>query len=81
MRVLLVAEQLRRAAPGGIGTYVSALATGLRKLAAEGVDVQLWASRPPRRPDPLAALAPVHTAPLPGPLLVWAWDRGLLGPP
>ncbi|MFP5318289.1 MAG: glycosyltransferase family 4 protein [Acidimicrobiia bacterium] len=75
MRPLLVAEQLRRRVPGGIGTYV-------RGLARETEGVTLWASRPPSGggragPDPLVALGrPVVTSPLPGRALVWAWDRG-----
>lgn len=39
MRVLLVAQQLRRAAPGGIGTYVRALA----KALPDEVDVTMFA--------------------------------------
>ena len=80
MRVLLVAEQLRRRVPGGIGTYVAGLARGLRGTAG-GPDLSLWASRARREPDPLASLGPLVTSPLPGRLLVRAWDRGLLGCP
>jgi glycosyltransferase involved in cell wall biosynthesis len=70
MRPLLVAEQLRRRVPGGIGTYV-------RGLTRELDGVTLWASRAPASPDPLAALRrPVLTSPLPSRALVWAWDRG-----
>ena len=79
MRVLLVAQQLRRAVPGGIGTYVRGLTTG---LAAMGADVTLLASRAPGRPDPLAALgASVVTSPLPAALLTRAWVRGLVRAP
>jgi glycosyltransferase involved in cell wall biosynthesis len=79
MRLVVVAEQLRRPVEGGIGTYVRGL---LRGLAALGEDVTLWASRAPGRgPDPLAALGRVVTSPLPAPALVRAWDRGLLRPP
>jgi glycosyltransferase involved in cell wall biosynthesis len=90
MRVLLVAEQLRRPVPGGIGTYVRGLLSGLAALGPSAPDVALWASRPPPgrsrpshpgRPDPLAAVAPLVTSPLPGPALVWGWDRGLFPPP
>jgi glycosyltransferase involved in cell wall biosynthesis len=80
--VTLVVEQLRRAVPGGIGTYCRGLVQGLVELAAEGGPgpaVTLLASRPPGEPDPLAALGlPLRTLPLPGPLLTRAWDRGLL---
>ena len=82
MRVLIVAEQLRRPVAGGIGTYVRGLVTGLRGVDGGAPDVALWASRPPGRgPDPLAVLGPLVTSPLPGPLLVRAWDRGLVRPP
>ena len=74
LRPLVVAEQLRRPVEGGIGTYVRGLVRGLSAL---GVDLTLWASRPPRSgADPLAALGRVVTSPLPAPALVWAWDRG-----
>ncbi|HWC11946.1 MAG TPA: hypothetical protein VG455_12060, partial [Acidimicrobiales bacterium] len=73
-----MAEQLRRAAPGGIGTYVRGLVQGLAALGTAGPELRLWASRPPARGrDPVAALGPVITSPLPGPVLVRAWDRGL----
>ena len=73
-----MAEQLRRPAPGGIGTYVRGLARGLAALGPGAPDVRLWASRPPAGgDDPLAALGPVVTSPLPGPALVRAWDWGL----
>jgi glycosyltransferase involved in cell wall biosynthesis len=71
--VVVIAEQLRRQVPGGIGTYVRGLLTGLDKEA----NVTLVASRGPRT-DPLAQLGfPVHTSVLPGPLLTRVWDRGL----
>lgn len=75
LRVLVVVEQLRRPVPGGIGTYVRGLLGGL------STDVTLWASRPPRNPDPLADLGPLVTSRLPAPVLVRAWDRGLGRPP
>ena len=75
-----MAEQLRRAVPGGIGTYVRGLAQGLTALGTDGPELSLWASRAPRRDDdPVATLGPVVTSPLPGPALIWAWDRGLAG--
>jgi glycosyltransferase involved in cell wall biosynthesis len=90
MRVLMIAEQLRRAVPGGIGTYVRGLAQGLHDIAgfeASGavqpyrVDVTLFASRAPgdRKADPLLALGfPVRCSNLPGPALTRSWDLGLL---
>jgi glycosyltransferase involved in cell wall biosynthesis len=85
MRALVVAEQLRRPVPGGIGTYIRGLLQGLAATevpAAPDVDVTLWASRRPPGPDPLAALGrPLVTSPLPAPALVRAWDRGLVRPP
>ncbi len=83
LAVLVIVEQLRRTAPGGIGTYVHGLLGGLADLAASGETVPelaLVASRQRGRgPDPLAGLGrPLRTRPLPGPLLTRAWDRGLL---
>jgi glycosyltransferase involved in cell wall biosynthesis len=78
--VAVVAEQLRRSAPGGIGTYVRGLVQGLGALGPGRPAVTLWASRPPAGvADPVAALGSVVTSPLPGPALVRAWDRGLAG--
>jgi glycosyltransferase involved in cell wall biosynthesis len=75
--VLLVAEQLRRAVPGGIGTYVEGLVQGLCELyPAARLPVTLLASRV-RGADPLAALGPrVATVALPPRVLVKAWDIG-----
>lgn len=79
MRVLVVAEQLRRPVEGGIGTYVRGLVRGLSSL---DVDLTLYASRPPRgATDPLAALGSVVTSPLPAPAMVRAWDLGWGGLP
>jgi glycosyltransferase involved in cell wall biosynthesis len=90
-RVLMVVEQLRRAAPGGIGTYVRGLLRGLQELETEGAPaVELLASRLGRRSgpvgerpgDPLMQFGlPVHASLLPGPALTRAWDRGLLSAP
>ncbi len=84
-RVLLLAEQLRRSASGGIGTYVLGLLQGLAALdPAVRPEVVVAASRPPPggRTDPLAALGrPLHLSPLPGALLTRAWDLGVVRPP
>jgi glycosyltransferase involved in cell wall biosynthesis len=79
VKVLVIAEQLRRPVPGGIGTYVHGLISGLRDLTAPPV-VELIASRPRRgAPDAVGALGlPVHTAPVPSRALVAAWDRGFI---
>lgn len=76
MRVLVVAEHLRRRAPGGIGTYVRSLVGAL-----DGdPHVTLLAGRPPRGHDPVADLGrPVLSSPLPGRLLTRAWNRGQAG--
>jgi len=75
--VLVVAEQLRRAVPGGIGTYVEGLLTGLAGLAPTPIGpFAVLASAAPS-PDPLLAFGlPVETMPLPSRLLVKAWDLG-----
>lgn len=78
VRVLVVAEQLRRPAPGGIGTYVRSLVGAL-----DGdPDVTLLAGRAPAgaAPDPVAALGrPVLASPLPGRVLTRAWGWGVAG--
>jgi len=80
MKVLLVAEQLRRRVPGGIGTYVRGLAAGLGALT-EGPEVTLWASAVRGVDDPLAAVGAVRTSRLPSRLLTRAWDAGFAGAP
>jgi len=77
--VVLVAEQLRRPVPGGIGTYARGLVQGLLALE-ERPPLLVRASAPPPGPDPLARLGlPLAVWRLPGPLLVRAWDLGLAG--
>ena len=83
MRLLMMVEQLRRPASGGIGTYISGLLQGLGDLAPpERPALTLVASRPAAtegRPDPLAGRGyTVRAYPLPGPLLTRAWDSGVL---
>lgn len=79
-RVLVIAEQLRRAVPGGIGTYVRGLLQGLQDV--QEVHVGLWASRPSEKPDPLDRLGyPVTTSRLPGKFLSRAWDRNFVAAP
>ncbi len=86
LRVLMLAEQLRRSAAGGIGTYVLGLLQGLDELAAadpgSAPELVLTASRSTGTPDPLAALGhELRTSSLPGPLLTRAWDHGLIRAP
>lgn len=82
MDALLVVEQLRRAVPGGIGTYARGLLQGLAALRDDTPDVTLLASRAPRGPDPLERYGhPVRSVALPGPALTRAWDRGLMPAP
>ncbi|MGH9294986.1 MAG: glycosyltransferase family 4 protein [Acidimicrobiales bacterium] len=88
LEVSIVAEQLRRAVPGGIGTYARGLVLGLSRLWAdpetlEPARVRVIASRSPFGVrDPLGALGlPLDTIGLPGALLTRAWDRGLLAVP
>jgi alpha-1,3-rhamnosyl/mannosyltransferase len=79
--VLIVVEQLRRRAPGGIGTYARGLLQGLGRMNPTP-DIALLASRPGAGEDPLASLGmPVLASSLPGPLLTRAWDLGVLGAP
>jgi glycosyltransferase involved in cell wall biosynthesis len=82
MRVLVAVEQLRRAVPGGIGTYGRGLLQGLSSLGAARPEVALLASRPSSRPDPLAGFGfPIMASPLPGPVLTRAWRAGLARAP
>jgi len=86
MALLMVVEQLRRSASGGIGTYVHGLLQGLGSLGPdERPDIELLASRPSggrHGPDPLAGLGyPLHSSRLPGPLLTRGWDHGVLRAP
>lgn len=87
LRVLVLAEQLRRSAAGGIGTYVLGLLQGLDELEAahpgDAPELTLAASRAPSGgQDPLVELGhAVRVSPLPGPLLTRAWDHGLVHAP
>jgi glycosyltransferase involved in cell wall biosynthesis len=85
--VLIAIEQLRRAVPGGIGTYAYGLLSGLARFDAsrlaigeEPTAITLFASRV--APDPLARWGrPVRTSPLPSRVLTRAWDLGLARAP
>ncbi len=86
VRLLMMAEQLRRPASGGIGTYIRGLLQGFDDLGdPDRPALTLVASRPPSNrggPDPLVDLGhPVYAYPLPGPVLTRAWDWGLLRSP
>ncbi len=86
LRLLMMAEQLRRPASGGIGTYVRGLIQGLDSLPAEErPELELLASRPRGgrgTDDFLSGLGHlVRSSPLPGPLLTRAWDHGLIRTP
>jgi glycosyltransferase involved in cell wall biosynthesis len=90
--VLLVAEQLRRRVPGGIGTYVRGLLGGLATLDGAGVElppVTLYASRRGANgredgggADPLEGFGrPLIASRLPGPVLTRMWDRAIVHAP
>jgi glycosyltransferase involved in cell wall biosynthesis len=86
MRLLMMVEQLRRTASGGIGTYVRGLLQGLDTLAPdEKPELELVASRSAgdrHGRDPLSDLGqPVRSSTLPGPVLTRAWDHGILRAP
>lgn len=76
--VLIVAEQLRRQVPGGIGTYVRGLLTGLGELGVdERPGIAVLASRV-KGTDPLSRYGfPIREIALPGPLVAPAWSRGI----
>ena len=76
-RVRIVADQLRRPVPGGIGTYIEGLVRGLREVGAP--DISLWASRPPKA-DRLADLGfPIVNSVFPSRVLTRMWDNGIGG--
>jgi glycosyltransferase involved in cell wall biosynthesis len=79
IKVSLVAEQLRRRVPGGIGTYTLGLLKGLDDLpAGERPSLTIVASRSSHGTDPLASLGHrVATSRLSGPLMTRSWDLGL----
>ncbi len=79
LSVAIVAEQLRRRVPGGIGTYALGLVQGIAELPeAERPALTLVASRPPSRPDPLEAIGlPVESARLPASALTKLWQAGV----
>jgi glycosyltransferase involved in cell wall biosynthesis len=66
----VIVQQLRRAVPGGIGTYIHGLLQGLRENQAT---VTLVATRG----DPLSEDFPLRPTALPGPLLTRCWDWGM----
>jgi len=77
--VIVVVEQLRRAVPGGIGTYTRALVGALAALdGADRPRCRLYAARSRVSPDPLGGLGfPVETSRWPDAALVRAWGFGL----
>jgi glycosyltransferase involved in cell wall biosynthesis len=77
--VVVVVEQLRRAVPGGIGTYTRALVGALAALdGADRPRCRLYAARSRVSPDPLGGLGfPVETSRWPDAVLVRAWGFGL----
>ncbi len=79
--VLLVVEQLRRAVPGGIGTYTRGLLGGLRRCRDDDrFTFELHASHV--EPDPLADLGlPMRAVHLDSRVLTRAWDLGLMRAP
>ncbi len=83
MRLLMMTEQLRRPASGGIGTYIRGLIQGLDELSTEEEpELTLVASRlQPGRGDAVRLVDlghPLHGYPVPGPILTRCWDHGLL---
>ncbi len=75
----IIAEQLRRKVPGGIGTYTLGLLQG---LSGYDLDLEALASRPHENPDSLAQgewtlrHLPPHL-PMSSRLLSAAWNRGV----
>ncbi len=76
--VLMVAEQLRRSVPGGIGTYIRGLAKGLRESIPYDVRVEYLASG--HLPELEPFFRPRITR-LPSPLLTRLWEHELIRAP
>jgi glycosyltransferase involved in cell wall biosynthesis len=75
--VVVVAEQLRRDVPGGIGTYVSELLGALAALPRNELPAISVAASRVRGPDPLERFGfPVATIAIPGRLIAKCWDLG-----
>jgi glycosyltransferase involved in cell wall biosynthesis len=72
IRVALLCEQLMQPVPGGIGTYVRALLSG---LPAEGVRVVPITAWHPRDRLPAAGVESARRLPLPRTVLYEAWNR------
>ena len=81
LNVVLVADQLRRPVPGGIGTYIRGLVAGLPVAGPDAVDLTLWTGRAPNGVDPVADLGRVVASRLPGKMRTRLWDVGLGRPP
>jgi glycosyltransferase involved in cell wall biosynthesis len=86
MKVLVMADQLRRPVPGGIGTYVRGLLGGLSDIAQEPermssngrLELSTWASRPATPGnDPLRTYGSVRVSRLSGRSAQLLWDLGL----
>ena len=76
--VVVVAEHLRRAVPGGIGVYTAGLIDGVSRLEASiRPPLSLFASRSPGRPDLLDGFGvPVQTSALPSATLLVRFSAG-----
>ena len=77
LRPLIIADQLRRSVPGGIGTYIRGLVAGLREL---GMEPSLYAGkkRASAEADSLQELGlTVFSSALLGPLMTRLWDVGV----
>jgi hypothetical protein len=80
MRVGVIAEQLRQEVPGGIGTYVRGLLSGLAALDEPMLRLTALTSRAPS-PDPLASLGvEIDASRFGHHVLMALWDRGLNRP-
>jgi glycosyltransferase involved in cell wall biosynthesis len=81
MQVGIIAEQLRQKVPGGIGTYVTGLLSGLKQLDDPTFKTVVVASKGPD-PDPVYGLGDYTECFRLGHRAMGAlWDSGLMGPP
>jgi glycosyltransferase involved in cell wall biosynthesis len=75
VNTLIVAEQLRRRVPGGIGTYIEGLLQGLQTDQEQYIG--LWASKRITPSETLAKFGlPVYTSRWPSKIMTREWDHG-----
>ena len=82
--VLVIAQQLRRKIPGGIGTYTQGLLFGLSEIKTNRkIKISIFATQGPKvQKDPLSRYGfNRKTVPLPAKVITTLYNQRLVGPP